>query len=341
MKRFILKFIKILACFYYTQISFANVNIISWWGYFSQDIIKVLENKCNTKISVDIYYSNSEFLRKMRKYKYSVAVFGNSSYDMIEKQIDASGKHFNNITNLYHKNVLKKFKNQKYYKNTAIFNMATAGFLFNADLMDIHEELTMNEIFDNAKDAKIILIDDPFETLKLISQGKNVSDLEFNESHFEQFLGLIKNKKVFITNDNIQYIKYKDFGFSLTWNGIAIKRILENPSLNLKFALHPTVSYIAYELVAPLNNNKNAICVAQAIASQEIIDMVINKTYYYSPFGISNEIKDKLIVDANADFFSIFETLKFLNVEKNKKYINIVNMWDKIKFFNNKKQENN
>jgi hypothetical protein len=140
MKRFILNFIKILACFCYTQISFANVNVISWWGYFSQDIIKVLENKCNTKISVDIYYSNSEFLRKMRKYKYSVAVFGNSSYDMIEKQIDASAKHFNNITNLYHKDVLKKFKNQKYYKNTAIFNMATAGFLFNAHLMDIHEE---------------------------------------------------------------------------------------------------------------------------------------------------------------------------------------------------------
>lgn len=341
MKNFILNIFKVLACFCYTQVSFANVNVISWWGYFSHDVIKALENKCNTKISIDEYYSSAEFLRKMDKYKYSVAVFGNGSYDMIEKKIDSSSKHFNNVTNLYHKDVLKKFKKQKYYKNTAIFNVETAGFLYNADLMEINANLSIKTIFDNAKNTKITLIDDPFETLKLISNGKNVSDLELNESHFEQFLDLIKNKNVIITNDNIQHVKNKDFSFSLTWNGIAMKRILENPTLNLKFALHPEVSYIAYELVAPLSNDQNAICVAQAIASPSIIEIVINKTFYYSPFGISNDIKNKAIVDANAEFFNNDKDLNVINIEKNKKYINIINIWDKIKFFNNKKKEIN
>ncbi|WP_338636340.1 hypothetical protein [Spirobacillus cienkowskii] len=339
MKKLILNLLKILLCFCYLQSVSANVNVISWWGYFSQDVIKALGNKCNTTVSVDIYYSNAEFLRKMDKYKYSVAVFGNGSYDMIEKKIDSSSKHFNNVTNLYHKDVLKKFKKQKYYKNTAIFNMATSGFLYNADLMDINANLSIKTIFDNAKKNKITLIDDLFETLKLISNGKNVSDLELNESHFEQFLDLIKNKNVIITNDNIQHVKYQDFGFSLTWNGIAMKRILETPTSNLKFALHPEVSYIEYELVAPLSNHKNAICVAQAIASPSIIEIVINKNYYYSPFGISNDIKNKAIIDANAEFFMVLESLKFLTVKKNKNYANIINMWDKIKFFNNKKKE--
>ena len=42
------------------------VNILSWWDYInSEEIIKLVENKCNVDVSIDEFYSNDEFSREL------------------------------------------------------------------------------------------------------------------------------------------------------------------------------------------------------------------------------------------------------------------------------------
>ncbi len=45
----------------------SSTRVLTWWGYIDtkNENVQEVEKKCNTKISLDEFYSNSEFLNRI------------------------------------------------------------------------------------------------------------------------------------------------------------------------------------------------------------------------------------------------------------------------------------
>jgi hypothetical protein len=123
-------------------------------------------------------------------------------------------------------------------------------------------------------------------------------------------------------------VKDKKFAFAYSWSGIAFKRFFDYPDLNLKFILHPQVSYYTYDLIAPLNNNKDTFCVAKKLAEKNIIDIFVNRQHYYSPYGMPTKV-NAMMEGYHNDFIETFPQFKLLEVN-NKNQIKIINLWEKM-----------
>jgi len=304
------------------------VTVISWWNYLKEDEIAILERECNVKISLDSYYSSKEFLRKVKKFDYSVAIFGNEVYDLVESKIDNTANIFRSSINQYHPKVAKAFKKQKYSKNTAIFEITTTGFLFNGNSVYLNETDSINKIFAKAKGKKVAVIDEPLESLKLVSQYNNDGEIDATEASIMGFQKLVSGTQTIIASDILHVVKDKKFAFAYTWNGIAFKRFFDYPELNLKFILHPQVSYYSYDLIAPLNSDKNTVCVAKKLAEKSIIDIFVNRQHYYSPYGMPTKV-NTFMEGYHNEFIEMFPGLKLLEVN-NKNQVKIINLWEKM-----------
>lgn len=305
-----------------------SISIITWWNYLKEEEIAILESECKVKISLDEYYSTKNFLKKFKKFDYSVAIFGNEVYDLVESKIDNTANIFRSIINQYHPNVAKTFKKQKYSKNTAIGNITTSGFLFNGNTVNLNETDSITQIFAKAKEKKVAIIDEPLESLKLVSHYNNVGEMEGLEASIQAFQNLLSGTQSIIANDILHVIKDKNFSFAYTWSGIAFKRFFDYPELNLKFILHPQVSYYSYDLIASLNSDKNAICVAKKLAEKNIIDIFVNRQHYYSPYGMPTKV-NAIMESYHNDFIATFPQFKLLEINNNDQ-IKINNLWEKM-----------
>ncbi|RDB37338.1 MAG: hypothetical protein DCC88_00660 [Spirobacillus cienkowskii] len=304
------------------------VSIISWWNYLKENEIAILERECSVKISLDEYYSSKEFLRKVKKFDYSVAIFGNALYDLVESKIENTANIFRSSINQYHPNVAKAFKKQKYSKKTAIGNITTSGFLFNANTVYLNETDSINKIFAKAKGKNVAIMDEPLEALKLVSQYNNNGEIDVSEASIIAFQNLVSETQTIIADDILHVVKDKKFAFAYSWSGIAFKRFFDYPDLNLKFILHPQVSYYTYDLIAPLNNNKDTFCVAKKLAEKNIIDIFVNRQHYYSPYGMPTKV-NAMMEGYHNDFIETFPQFKLLEVN-NKNQIKIINLWEKM-----------
>ncbi|WP_148696202.1 hypothetical protein [Silvanigrella aquatica] len=312
--------------FFFKIYAFASVNIISWWGYIDYELISQLSLECKSKISYDEYYSIKDFLRRYKKHNYSIIIFPAQIYNLISQEINDKGINLNDIRNEYHPEILNLFNRQVYTKNVAIYSLGITGFIYNPLHIHIDRNDEVKNIFQNAKDKKIAVIDDPIESLHLISQStENGNDFEVEKN----FNNLIKGTKYLITNDTIKIVKDKNFAFAYSWVGTSLKRMSENP--HLKFTSIPKLSYISADFIATLDKNKDTECVAKKLASKEFLDPVLTRTFYFSPYGIPEKIQDKKYLSEYEDFIDNHHLLKWLPVLKKEDYQKKINLWEKIK----------
>ena len=306
-----------------------SVNIFSPRGYLSLDknTISRLQKECNTKIFIDEYYSNDEFIRRFNKQNnYSVIIFSSLFYNLVSQKIKNVPLNFENITNKYHPNVLMAFKKQKFPKNITIFGLDLTGFLYDKNKISIHKDEELKSIFSKVKNKKIIILDDSIESLKLISLKKNTIDNNNVILEFEQLIG--GNYPIF-TNVISKKIDETDFGFAYLWAGQAHFQMKQNP--NLKFIVHSKSSYVALDLIAAVTKDRDTKCVVSTLSGKSIQDPIHSLVDYFSPYGSQNiEDKSEFFLQ-NKKFIENVENLKWHDRPSKDEYLTMSNLWQKMK----------
>ncbi|RDB37339.1 MAG: hypothetical protein DCC88_00665 [Spirobacillus cienkowskii] len=313
------------------------VNVIAWWGYLDSTSINIVEKKCNTKISVDTYYSSDELLRRVENAKYSLAIFGSEVYNALKDKIVSDHNAFTAIKKQYHPNVLRLLYKQNFAKNSAIMTLNNTGILYNKNLLTVSKDTNLNDLFESAKGKKINFLDEPLESLKFVTHGKNVSDFSGTQTqkHSEEFKKLISGSSVLISNSNKEIIKYPDFAFSYTWACIGFKRVRDYP--NLAYTSHPTLSFVSADLIALFSNDKETQCVAEHLASKSAVDKNAVEAFYFSPFGLPADLPKNEFWYEHKRILEDYDSLKWLEYPEKNQYVKVSNFWNKLKFGVNKK----
>lgn len=260
-----------------------GVNILSWWGYLSEKEIKEIESKCLTKVYYDEYYSNDEFLRRVRKDNYSIIIFSSVVYNFVNDLIKDQKISLSSLKNRYNHNILKEFKKKNFPNNVGIFSLSYTGFLYNSKEFNIESNDSVEDIFRKAEGKVVSILDDPIESLNLLD---NLNIKKETNSVVNNFNNLLKNKTVYITNYNDKLVNKKNFAFSFSWMGEALYRINKfNKENEYKFYIHPKMNYLSIDLISAIQNDKKTKCVINTLLDKDFLNSILSNKYYISPYS--------------------------------------------------------
>ncbi len=274
--------------------TFANtVNILSWWGYANNPQIQNLVKKsCKINLSIDSYYSDNEFLDRIKLYKntYDIVIFSNTIANLIKSEIKLNKSSLKYITDNYLGIIKNNLLRANYPDNFYIYGLTVSGILYS--------RLEINN------SAKYIILDDPIEGPTGIKILK-----KYNKN--------INYKNLYITNGYNKIYQQGDFTAAFIWAGDAIENIKKHH--NFKFQTDPEYSRITYDILAHLNDYQSTMCATKVLLSKKAQEIMQNNDFYLSPLDIN--IKDQ----------EIFKKFKFLDNISEKQYHENNIKWIKLK----------
>lgn len=180
----------------------------------------------------------------------------------MENKIARKNNKLHEITSTYHPIIKKRYLESNLPSNTVYFAIAPTGFLYNAKKIKISQKDSIEKIFKHANKNIIAIVDDEIEANHFIAsiinkknkQNENLNAIS-SYSTWKIFEKLFKGKRVFITNNLDRIVADDDFAFSFTWSGEAIQEIKKSKK-DLKFFVHPKLSYLTADLLSALNEKK-------------------------------------------------------------------------------------
>lgn len=344
--RLLVNFIIILLmpCTLFAATSKPTVNILTWWGYLDDPkITNYIQNKCNVKVSYDEYYSNQEFLERWKEQRqnYDVIIFSDIAYGTVKNQIALKNSNLHDLADNYPEFIKKHYIQSNFPNNVVYFTLSVMGFLWNPQVINLTNNDNMLDVFEKAKSNNIILIDDPAEV-------NNVMQLafRFHETRDTQNIPLLLNtsnmdkltqaSRVYITNDYSKIYSSKDFAFSYLWSGDAFYDMKEG-KYKYNFMTDKKLSYICSDLIAQINPKPEAVCVAHVLAGHEVLNMIQNSDYYFSPYGDSNQIKDPAFMTFYKRLFSEMPYLSWIEPVPTNDFGKMEQEWRWVKLKHNEK----
>jgi hypothetical protein len=312
-----------------TANTFANeaVNVLSWWGYLSdKSQLAKIEQKCGTKISVDEYYSNSEFIRRWNNsnVKYEVLLYSNTVHNFIKDQVANKGKDISQILDDYNPNIKKKYLSRNYSNNTALFVLSFTGFLWNKKSIQINKKQTISDIFKISKNKRVLLLDDYLEISRLIKASE-----KNNENPYDQLLSLTNDSKVYVTNMSDGLISRDDFAFAYIWSGEAMGKLPKYK--NMEFLIHPKLSHVSYDLVSLISKDDKATCVAKELTGKSFLSYIQGKYAYLSPFAVTKDFNKNKSKKFLSMLLEKVDDLHWLEPAKTEDYHQQDKLWKRAK----------
>lgn len=320
-----------------------TVNIFQWWGYISSTdpYVKKIENECHAKISYDQYYSNNQFLRRMHNpmYQYDIIIFSDTIYKAIEKQIANNSSRLYKLSEGYYPLIKEHYAKSGLAHNVVYFVQSLSGFLYNPKNIQLSPSDDIYDMFRKAKGKTVVMLDDPVEAEFMLSLGTREAKhpyAKLNQSlslvplTVKNFKALYQGTNFIVTNLPEKIITKPDFAFAFQWSGDAIEMLKENNG-NLKFFVHPRLSYVSSDLLAALNEKPSTVCVAEKLGSQWFLDHEQNLTDYFSPYGSSKTIKSPYLKKLQASYIKNLPTLPWIISVDASQFRKLSTEWDWIK----------
>lgn len=311
-----------------------DVNVLSWWGYLdSPEVIKELKNKCNANLSVDTYYTNNEFLRRVssNKINYDIIIFSQTIYDLIKNQIPKNNINLTKFSNKFHPIIRKEYLASHFPPNVIYFMHSLSGFLWNPSVINLNKNDTIEEIFKKANNNIVILMDDPVEISNLIRTTISSQTYQYKSIiNLPNFKNLIQNSSVYIANNYNQIYDQHNFAFAFGWTGDTIA-YMKQAHKEFEFLIHPKLSYISSDLLATMNDSSETACVANVLMTKKVLDILQNSTYYFSPYGDYKSVPLPIYQSVYEDVFNKLATLKWLDTSiTSSDFETMVNAWNEI-----------
>ena len=309
------------------------VNVTAFWGFLDDPkITQTIENKCKVKFSHDAYYTNAEFLDTFnhRKSDYDVMIFSNLIYGSVKNQLPKFNSNLWEASNNYYPYFKNYYQTHGYAHNVAYFTHAMVGFLYNPKIIDITKHQNIFDIFKNAKNNYVVLVDDSGEIGNMVTEAYKVKDKDNKQTKltYKNLKSLTQNSRVFITNDFGKIYNDPKFAFAYIWSGDALLLIKKYPK-QYKFIMPLNATSICTDLVVQMKDTPQAKCVAQELASPKLLKYFENDSYYFSPY-FKNEVNDKSYTEV---YNQTMENLPHYNmimpVHDFEEYYN--NEWENVK----------
>ena len=308
-----------------------KVNVLSWWGYLSiPGEINKLNKKCGVEVSFDTYYSNLDFLRRVKQgqSQYDIAIFSNTVYSGISSDINIPDSKLYEMTDNYNPNVSNHYTSQGFNHNVVYFALSLTGFLWNPEKISIDSQEPISNVFKSAKDFSVSLLDDPTEIEYLIRahDDKN-NNLQLN---LENFNDLHQKSNVYITNDmQSKLIEKPDFAFAYIWSGDAIEALRAHPEY--KFTVNQHASYVTEDLLAELNLREETVCVAKYMSSREFLSYIQENTLYFSPYLDPPSKNNPLFFEIFNQFLRKINQLEWIKPKASTDLSETDDRWEQIK----------
>jgi hypothetical protein len=301
------------------------VSILSWWGYVDANALAKIATQCNAKINFDEYYNSEEFLRRINNQNYSIAIFAYNNYFALEKKLKKSHFTFKNVIKSYHPSVLSFYNKQNFKKNVALYSLSINGFLHDKKY-NLQQNLLSHSFLADFNNKTLVFSDDAIESVKFFES-------QFDSNNLVNFFTTVNNSfsknKVIFSNEFSENINDANFGFAYLWIGEAYKYI--HAESRFTFTVPENYSLDSFDLIATLDNNLEANCVAEKLASKEFLHPVVTSDYYFSPYGYADKIIDKNFLAFNKAYFEKINNTK-LDVSLTKEqYYEKSNLWQRIK----------
>lgn len=320
-----ISFLYITTCFASSE-NIPKVNILTWWGYLSDPWVhQMIRDKCHVNVAYDEYYTNDDFMRRFHEYKefYDIAIFPSMDYEALKNEMKDINSSIYKHAEHYEKNIKLNYIKNNYEHNISYFMISYSLFLYNPKTINLSENDTINEIFEKAKSKIVVLSDEPIYLHYLLNLPLNENNLT---NAFSRFTKLTNKSKLFITNTISPAYNDPNFSFAFTWTGIALYA-LNNDYKDYKFLLHPKFSLVSADLLAALNKKSNTQCVANVMSSKTFLSKMQNDALYFSPYGDSEQITNKILKNAHEKFFTHLSNLKWYTPISAKKYNALNRAW--------------
>lgn len=312
-----------------------NINIISWWGYLEEDMMKPIEKACQTSISFDEYYTNTEFLRRIKSGHYDLAIYSGAVYDTMKDVITLENFDIGSNASLHYQPQFKKtYEDLNYEKNTFFFAFSLTGFLWKKDQITLLPSDSIESIFEKAKGKTIVMIDDPAEASMLLSAADGIKSLSSNAiptaTAIEKLVG---DTNIVFANSLAKIIKKDDFAFSVVWSGAALRLLTDNGVSLDDYGLlvHPSLSHLSKDLVSVITKSDAAKCVARHVTQAEFINNVAKTTGYISPFLLDHGSLSTLADKIYSDLIKYYDSIPHMNQFTHEEYDKISEHWETIK----------
>lgn len=306
----------------YATSSNKTVNILTWWGYLDKPWVEpYIRQKCNANISFDEYYTNDEFLRRYNEEysSYDIIIYADTIYNLVISKVKNTGIDISSVTKDYLPYIKKNYENIKYPSNTVYFFHAVSGFLWNSNIINIEKRDNIETILNKSHNNIIVMIDDPIETRLLIQH--------FNKNNL---INSLNSKNLFISNDLNPFFNNKHLAIAYVWSGEAHHDLIRS-TIKYKFLIHPKYSFFSSDLITVLNKHPSSICVIKTLSSKDFLNRLQNDTYYISPYGEINTIKNEKIKEIYKSVVENISTIQWVKPLSKDKYYEINQTWNYLK----------
>ncbi len=323
----------------YAKENTRSVNILSWWGYLEDpQVITEITNRCNVNVSSDVFYTNNEFLRRIKTNKadYDIIILSDTVYRAIKNDLPKIKTNLSGISDKFHPVIRQKYLASHFPNNVIYFVHSISGFLWNPELIDLSEKDQIRTIFKKSKNNIVVLVNDPIEIWNLINKANDQNNTPWLKKYdetlplsMENFLNVVQNKNVYLTNNYNQTYDQPNFAFSFGWIGDAITYMNQSHK-KYKFLLHPDLSYISADLLVAMNDRPETICIATSLMSKKILNKIGEKAYYFSPYGDYTAINSPEFQNIYQDIFKKLPYLPWLESVSAHDYAKIEEAWNQI-----------
>ena len=274
-----------------------TVNALAFWGFLDNPkITQLIQEKCNVKFSHDTYWTNSEFLStyKQRSSEYDVIILSNLIYGSVKEQLPRFNSNLWKRSDNYYPYIKDYYLSHNYGKNTAFFTHAMVGFMYNPTNIKITAEQNIFDIFKNAKNNDVVLVDDSGEIGSMLTEAykKKYKIKTQTKLSYNNLKNLTQDTHVYITSDFGKVYDNPKFSFAYIWSGDAMK-FIKNSKKPYKFIMPINATSICTDIIIQMKNNASTECVAKALTSSEFLKYFENDTYYFSPY-FKNDVNDPL-----------------------------------------------
>lgn len=310
------------------------VNILTWYNYLkSPRIASVVKDQCGVEISYDEYYSSNDCLERISTirdfYDYDIIIFPSDIYEFIKKKIERKNSDLSQVVKDYGMLAKNHYLSHGYPDNVVYFTLSLSGFVWNSTIVKLSANDSISSVFEKAKNNIVIVINSPIEVWNLINNSQKLSRDMF-VSAFEK---TIQDADVYITNEYSKLYDKDSFAFAFQRSSDAIFAMKASKNKALKFFVHPGFSYISFDMMAELNADPETRCVAKALASKKILDIVQKETYCLSPYETYKMIDDSIFQSAYKQLFNNAYNARWIDlfsIKNAKEYNKLRAMWSEI-----------
>ncbi len=193
---------------------------------------------------------------------------------------------------IFKNNDKSKQKSLNEAHNIAFLTHAMVGVLYNPQNIVVRPEMNMFDLFKQAKNKDVVLVDDSGEIGNMLTQAYNehYHTKKQTKLTYENLKKLTQNSNVYITNEFSKIYNKPSFAFAYIWSGDALL-YLKSSNNKLKFFLPDNSTSICTDLIIQMNNKPQTKCVANYLSSLQLQKIFERNTYYFSPY-FSNDIND-------------------------------------------------